>query len=61
MMEVSFIKKKRDAEYQTRSLMMEEKLAKSQAKAKIYENENKIPILFVIHMYCTHMVYIYFW
>ena len=39
MMEDSFIKKRRD---QTRSLMVEEELAKAQARAEIYENENKI-------------------
>ena len=42
MMEVSFIKKRRDAEYQTRSLMVEEKLPKAQARAEIYENKSKI-------------------
>ena len=42
MMEASFIKERRDAEYQTWSLMMEEELAKAQARAEIYENESKI-------------------
>ena len=42
MMEVFFIKKRRDAEYQTRFLIVEEELAKAQAKADIYENESKI-------------------
>ena len=42
MMEAPFIKKKRDAEYQTKSLMVEEELAKAQARAEIYEIENKI-------------------
>ena len=42
MMEASFIKERRDAEYQTWSLMVEEELAKAQARAEIYENESKI-------------------
>ena len=42
MTEVFFIKKRRDAEYQTRFLIVEEELAKAQAKADIYENESKI-------------------
>ena len=41
MMEASFIKKRRDSEYQTRSLMMDKQLAKAQARA-IYENESQI-------------------
>ena len=41
MMEASFIKKRRDAEYQTRSLMMDKQLAKAKARA-IYENESQI-------------------
>ena len=41
-MEASFIKKRRDARYQTQSLMVEEELAKAQARAEIYENENEI-------------------
>ena len=41
-MEASFIKKKRDADYQSRSLMAEEELAKSQARAEIHENESRI-------------------
>ena len=42
MMEASFIKKSRDTEYQTRSLMVEEELAKAQARVETYENESKI-------------------
>ena len=42
MMETSFIKERRDAEYQIWSLMVEEELAKAQARAEIYENESKI-------------------
>ena len=42
MMEACFIKKRRDTQYQTRSLMMEEELAKAQARERIYENESKI-------------------
>ena len=42
MMEAFFIKKRSDGEYQTRSPMVEEELAKAQSKAKIYENESKI-------------------
>ena len=42
MMEPSFIKEKRDTEYQTWSLMVEEELAKAQARQRIYENESKI-------------------
>ena len=42
MMKASFIKKRKDAEYQTWPLMMEEELAKAQARAEIYENESKI-------------------
>ena len=42
MMETAFFKKRKDAEYQTRFLMMEEELAKAQARSEIYENENKI-------------------
>ena len=42
MMEAFFIKKRRDTEYQTRSLMVEEELAKAQARVEIYENESKI-------------------
>ena len=42
MMEASFIKERRDAEYQIWSLMVEEELAKAQARAEIYENESKI-------------------
>ena len=42
MMEASFIKKRRDAEYQIRSLMVEEELTKAQARAEIYENKSKI-------------------
>ena len=42
MMEPSFIKEKRDTEYQTWSLMVEEELAKAQARERIYENESKI-------------------
>ena len=41
MMEASFIKKRRDAEYQTRSLMIDKQLSKAQARA-IYENESRI-------------------
>ena len=40
-MKASFIKKKRDADYQSRSLMVDEESAKSQARAEIYENESK--------------------
>ena len=42
IMEASFIKKRRDAEYQTRPLMVEEELAKAQARAEIYENERLV-------------------
>ena len=42
MMEASFIKKRRDIAYQTRSLIVEEELAKARARAEIYENESKI-------------------
>ena len=42
MMEAFFIKKRRDTEYQTRSLMVEEELAKAQARVETYENESKI-------------------
>ena len=42
MMKASFIKKRKDAEYQTWPLMIEEELAKAQARAEIYENESKI-------------------
>ena len=42
MMDASFIKERGDAEYQNRSLMVEEELAKVQARAKIYENESNI-------------------
>ena len=42
MMEDPFFKKRRDAEYQTRSLMVEEELAKAQARVEISENESKI-------------------
>ena len=42
MMEALFIIKRRDAEYQTRSLMVKEELAKAQARAEISENESKI-------------------
>ena len=35
--EASFMKKKRDAEYQAEALMMEEKLAKARARAKAYD------------------------
>ena len=42
MMEASFIKKSRDTEYQTQSLMVEEELAKAQARVETYENESKI-------------------
>ena len=42
MTEPSFIKEKRDTEYQTWSLMVEEELAKAQARERIYENESKI-------------------
>ena len=42
MMEPSFIKEKRDTEYQTWFLMVEEELAKAQARERIYENESKI-------------------
>ena len=42
MMEASFMKKRRDAGYQTRSLKVEKELAKAQARAEIYENESKI-------------------
>ena len=41
-MEAFFIKKRRNAEYQTQSHMMQEELAKAQARAEIYENESKI-------------------
>ena len=42
MMEASFIKKRRDAEYQTRSLMINKQLAKAQTRAEICENESQI-------------------
>ena len=42
MMEASFIKKRRDAQYQSHSLLLEQELAKAQARAEIYENKNKI-------------------
>ena len=42
MMGDSFIKKRRDAEYQTRSLMVKEELVKAQARAEVYENGSKI-------------------
>ena len=42
MMKASFIKKRRDIEYQTRFLILEEELAKARARAEIYENESKI-------------------
>ena len=42
MMEASFIKKRRDTEYQTCSLLVEGELAKAQTRAEIYENESKI-------------------
>ena len=42
MMEASFIKKRRDAEYQFWSLMVDKELAKAQARTEIYENESKI-------------------
>ena len=42
MMESSFIKNRRDPEYQNRSLMVEEELSKAQARTEIYENECKI-------------------
>ena len=42
VMEASFIKKRRDAEYQTQFFMVEEELAKAQVRAEIYENESKI-------------------
>ena len=42
MMEASFIKKRRDAEYQTCSLLVEGELAKAQTRAEIYENKSKI-------------------
>ena len=41
MMEASFIKKRRDTEYLTGSLMVEEELAKVQGRAEIYEKEEK--------------------
>ena len=41
-MEASFIKKRIDAEYYTRSLMVEEELSKAQARTEIYENRSKI-------------------
>ena len=41
MMEASFIKKRRDAEYLTGSLMVEEELAKVQGRAEIHEKEEK--------------------
>ena len=36
--EVSFMKKKRDAEYQAEVLRMEEELAKAKARAKVYDD-----------------------
>ena len=42
MMEASFMKKQRDAEYQTWYFMVEEELALAQAITEFYENENKI-------------------
>ena len=39
--EASFIRKKIDAELQSQSLMVEEELAKAQARAKILEEESK--------------------
>ena len=39
MMEASFIKKRRDAEYLAGSLMVEEELTKVQGRAEIYEKE----------------------
>ena len=42
MMESSFIKKKRDPEYQSRYLMVEEELSKAQARTEVYENESEI-------------------
>ena len=41
MIEASFIKKRRDTEYLTGSLMVEEELAKVQGRAKIHEKEEK--------------------
>ena len=42
MMEAFFVKKRRHAEYQNRSLTMEEELAKAQPRAEICEIESKI-------------------
>ena len=36
--EASFMKKKRDAEYQAEALRMEEELAKARARAKVYDD-----------------------
>ena len=39
--EASFMKKKRDAEWQAESLRLEEEMAKARARVKIYEHENQ--------------------
>ena len=38
--ELSFMKKKRDAEWQAELLRLEEQIAKARTSLKIYENEN---------------------
>ena len=38
MAEASFMKKKRDTEYQAEVLRMEEELAKAKARAKVYDD-----------------------
>lgn len=42
MTEASFIRKKRDADYQVQTLVVVKDLAKSQTAVQIYEKENKI-------------------
>ena len=42
--EASFMKKKRDAEYQAEALRMEEKLAKARARTKVYDDMEGIDL-----------------
>ena len=42
--EASFMKKKRDAEYQAEALRMEEELAKARARAKVYDDMEGIDL-----------------
>ena len=41
MTKASFIKKKRDAEWQAESLRLEKEMEKARARVRIYENENQ--------------------